>query len=483
MHLHDYAGYDGVGLAHLIKAGSVSQEEVYAAGIDAIRWANEHVNGVADGPWDAPMAYRSTGPFGGIPTVVKDLVCHAEGIPTRLASRLTGDGLVFDYDTHCMRRLRDAGLAVAALSTAPEFGYCSNTISVRHGLTRNPWDLGRSAGGSSGGTAALVAAGAVPIGHGNDGAGSIRIPAAFNGLVGLKPSRGRISIGPEAEDLFGLVVEFGHTRTVRDCAALLDALCGRMAGDPFVANEPKRPWSHELGTDPGTLTVALHTESWSECPTDGEVIASVEAVGRQLEALGHAVEPARFELDWDEFLAALTAANVFEVGYTINAVADQTGNEPNSDTLEHTNLATYADWRKVTATDLFDAKQTLKRIAVRLDLLLAERDLLVLPTTNVPAPPIDYIDPNDPAFTSDTWLREILKRCSFTAVFNATGHPALSLPLGWTADGHPSGVQFVSRMGDEATLFRLASQLEQAMPWADRRPAVFVGEELVRSNG
>jgi len=483
MEVHEYAEYDGLGLADLIRRGEVSADEVHAAALEAIRSVNERINAVADGPWDVPLDYSADGPFAGVPIVIKDLVCHAKGVPTRLASRLTGDGIAFDYDTFAMQRMREAGLAAAALSTAPEFGYCGNTVSVRHGVTRNPWDPRRSAGGSSGGTGALVAAGAVPIGHANDGGGSIRVPAAFNGLVGLKPSRGRTSLGPDPEDLFGFVIEFALTRTVRDCAALLDALSGRMPGDPYAIREPSGPWANEVGADPGVLKVALQTSAWSEQPTAAEVVDAVERVGRQLEDLGHTVELKTFELDWDEVLGALTPPSVFEVGYGINAVAQETGIDPSSETVEHTNLATYADWRNVTATELFESKATLKRIAVEMDELLGEWDLLITPTANVPAPPVDYIDPNDPSFDSRSWVREIFKFCSFTALFNATGHPAISLPLGWTSEGLPIGVQLVAPMADEARLFRIGRQLEQAMPWAQRRPEVYAGAIVAPSGG
>jgi len=480
MQLAEYADRDATALAELIRAGEVTPEELYAVALEAIDEVNRDVNAVADGPWEAPLAFAANGPFHGVPFVVKDLICHAAGVPSRMASRLTGDGIVFDSDAIVMRRFRAAGLATAALTTTPEFGVCGNTVSVRYGATRNPWDLSRSAGGSSGGTAALVAAGAVAVGHANDGGGSIRVPASFTGLVGLKTTRGRVPLGPELqEDLFGLVVEFALTRTVRDCAALFDSVAGPLPGGLFAAPEPSGSWLADVGADPGSLRVAVQTSAWSDYPADRDVSASVEAVARQLDDLGHAVELRALALDWDEFMSAMAPANTFDVGHAIAAVADAVGAEPGPETVERANLVLHSEWPTVRAAQLMETKAVFHKLTMAVGELFKDFDVLVTPATNTPAPPVDYIDPAAGIANGDTWVRAVFERCSMTPLFNVSGHPALSLPLGSSAEGLPIGVQFVAPMFDESTLLRLGAQLEQAMPWAGRRPAVYAGSRSI----
>jgi len=476
MELREYADCDATALAALIRRREVTADEVYATALEAIRLVDAEINAVAAGPWEQPLEYAEDGPFAGVPFVVKDLVIHAAGVPSIMATRLSGDGIVADEDTFAMKQFRAAGFATAALTTAPEFGFGPTTVSLRHGATRNPWDVTRSAGGSTGGTGALVGARAVPVGHANDGGGSIRVPASWNGLVGLKPSRGRVSFGPDMqEDLFGFVVEFALTRTLRDAAAMLDAVAGSLPGDPFLVRRPDRPWIEEVGADPGPLRIALTTDSWSERPTDPEVVATVEAVGRTLEGLGHHVEVASPAFDWERFVTAVTKATVLDVGYGVQEVAAASGLEPGPDTVEHVTLDAYRRRTEVTAIDVMEIKATLNDMSRLVGSFLGGYDVLVTPTINVPAPPVEFMSLNDPKYDTDSWMRELFSYASFTPMFNATGTPALGLPLGMSAAGLPIGVQFAAPMCDEATLLRLGSQLEQALPWADRRPAVDAG--------
>ena len=473
MRVDEYAACDATALAEVVRRGEVTAAEVYQAAVAALAAVDRDLNAVAGGPWDRPLDYAADGPFGGVPFVLKDLGCHPAGVPIRGGSRLSGDGIVYDSESFLIRRFREAGLAVAALATTPEFGFCTTTEATVYGPTRNPWDVTRSPGGSSGGSAALVAAGAVPVSHGGDGGGSIRIPAACNGLVGLKPSRGRISTGPEHQEvLSGLAAEFVHSRTMRDTAALLDAVAGAVPGDKFAIREPARPFVEELGADPGRLRIALRTETWSDVPVDPEVAAATEAVARQLEALGHEVEVVSPELDWDRFVSALMpiwSANIVE---GVEGMAAASGLEPGPERLEHTIWAAYEYARRLTVAELAAARQTLNAIVRATGEFLAGWDLLLTPTMNVPPLPLGQLDANDPSVDVEGWTRAIFGVCSFTPLFNCTGTPAISLPLGWTSSGLPVGVQLVVPMCEEATLIQVGSQLEQAMPWGERRPAV-----------
>jgi amidase len=474
MDVTEYAACDSVRLAELIRQGEVSEEEVQEAARQAIDKVNPRLNAVADGPWQRPLEYAADGPFRGVPFVIKDLVCHAAGVPTRAGTRLTGQrGVVFDYDTHLMSRFRAAGLATLAVTTTPELGFNANTEALVYGSTRNPWDTDLSAGGSSGGTGALVAAGAVSVGHANDGGGSIRIPASFNGLVGLKPSRGRTPIGPDyAEALSGLAIEFVLVRSVRDCAALLDAVAGPMPGDKFVIEPPQRPYAAEVGADPGRLRVAVQVESWSGSPVDTQVAAAVQHVGEQLESLGHSVENAAPAFDWDEFITANVPVWCEFLAESVAALTMMSGHTPSRDLMEATTYACTEHGNRVTALEMAAAGATFNRVSRLLGDFFTQHDLLVTPTVNLPAQPLGFLDANDTALDAEGWTRKIFHYCSFTPLFNVTGTPTLSLPLGWTDAGLPIGVQLAARMGDEATLFRIAAQLEQALPWARHVPAV-----------
>ncbi|MUL63331.1 amidase [Mycobacterium sp. CBMA 234] len=469
----EYAEYDATGLASLIRDGEVSEAEVHDAARAAIAAVDETLNAVVSGPWDAPLAYDATGVFAGIPFALKDFATHAAGVPTCFGSRLAGAGVVFPHDTELMSRFRAAGLATVALTTTPEFAFNGNTEPVAHGSTRNPWDPTRSAGGSSGGSAALVAARALPIAHATDGGGSIRIPASANGLVGLKPSRGRVSAGPdESEPLSGLGVEFGLTRSVRDCAALLDAVSGPAPGDKYVIRDPARPYLEELERNPGRLRIAIHTESWSGGRVDEEVSAAVTAVGAVLEGLGHHVTPDSPVFDWEQFLDANLPVWSVSLAKVIDALAAAFGITPGSEYLEATTLVCAEYGRGVTATQLGGALAVFNQISRAVGSFFTDYDLLLTPTLSAPPRLLGELDANDASLTPQQWMQKLLGVCSFTPLFNATGGPAISLPLGWTRSGLPIGVQLAAPMCDEGTLIAVARQLEQAMPWADRIPGV-----------
>ena len=473
MHVEEYATQDATGLAELIKAGKVTAAEVHAAAVEALRAVLPQLGAGASEPFDAPLEHDAGGTFGGVPFALKDLVCHAADVPTRMGTRLTGPkGVTFPYDTELMSRFRKAGLATTILSTSPEMGYNANTEPLIHGSTRNPWDVTRSAGGSSGGSSALVAAGAVPVAHANDGGGSIRIPAACNGLVGLKPTRGRVPIGPDYQEaLSGFAVEFAVTRTVRDAAALLDEVAGWAPGDKYRLQAPERPYAHEAGQDPAPLRIAVHTASWAGTDVDPEVIAAVEGVAGVLERLGHHVERDTPEFDWAEFMLAHYRVWGGFVAESVHAVSAMTGLAPSSDTLEATVLAGYEYGRALTVIEMGEAFGIVNRISRMMGQFHQRYDVLLTPTTNTPPLPLGYLDANAD-LDHEAWTRRIFDVASFTPLFNLTGAPAISLPLATTASGLPIGVQFAADLCAESTLLALAGQLERAMPWADRRPGV-----------
>jgi amidase len=488
MRATEYAACDATELAELIRQGDVSADEVYAAAIEAIEAVNSEINAVADGPWAEPLPYAAKGRFGGVPFALKAVGACPEGIRTNHGSRLAGDGMASDRESSLVRRFREAGLAALALTTAPEFGLNANTEALVYGPTRNPWNLSRSAGGSSGGSAALVAAGALPAAHAGDGGGSTRIPAACNGLVGLKASRGRVSGWPFGGGLFDWGVEGVLTRTMRDTAAMLDVAAGAMPGDKFPVGTPARPFSAEVGADTGPLRIALHTSSWSGLPVDSEVADAAEAVARALEGLGHHVEHATPVFDWDAFVEVILAQFAVMAAATVDGISAVSGRAPGPDTLERTTLACCEHGRAVTALEMGRASYVSYQLSKCLGEFFTTYDVLITPTMAVPPLPLGYLNANDGSLSAEGWVRRLFDVCCFTPLFNCTGNPALSLPLGCTSDGLPIGVQFGAAMCEEATLIRIGSLLEELMPWSDRRPGVHVAhasriEDLDREEG
>jgi amidase len=471
MRVTEYTQHDATALAQLLREGEVSREEVHIAAVAAIEAVEPHVNAMADGPWAKPLEHAGDGAWAGVPFALKDLGPHPAGVPMRGGSRLSGTGVVHADDSFLMRRFRALGLATFGLTTSPELGFNASTETVLYGATRNPWDLSRSAGGSSGGSGAIVAAGGVPVASGGDGGGSIRIPASCNGLVGLRPSRGRTSNAPDFQEVaFGLGIDFALTRTLRDCAALLDAVAAPAPGDKYLVAPPARPWAREVSADPGRLRIAIHTTSWSDVPVDPEVAEAVEAVGRTLEGLGHYIEPATPRVEWDAFLAAQTRLFATWNAAGVEQLAALTGNRPGPDTLEATMLVSHALGRRLTALELMEALRVAEGVMRTFGAFFTDWDLLLTPMLNVPPLPLGYLNGDDPELDAEGWTRRLFGPVSFGPLINWAGTPAISLPLGWSADGLPLGVQLAAPMCDEATLFRVGGQLEQAMPWAERRP-------------
>lgn len=466
MKLSEYIDLDGLGLAALIRAGEVSENEVFDCARRMVDAVNPAINAVIE-TYPEPLTGSDDpdAPFHGVPFLIKDLVVHAAGQRCEMGSRLAA-GLSFPHDTHLMTRFRASGLRTLGRSTSPEFGCCATTETVVNGPTRNPWDLTRMAGGSSGGSAAAVAAGILPMAHANDGGGSIRIPASCCGLVGLKPTRGRTPIGPDAgEGLNGLGIEFAVSRTVRDSAALLDAVQGAGLGDPYIITPPRKSYAAEILKPPKRLRIALMTKSWNGGTYDPAMAASLTSTVKLCQELGHRVKEAAPTFDWDEFILASMAYWSTNIALGIDQISAATGRPVDATTLEATTLALYRYGKSLRATDLLRAMAFVNGVTRSTAAFFEKFDVLLTPTLPGPPLPLGSLNSNDSTLSAEEWIRKVFEFTPLTALFNMTGQPAISLPLARTDRGLPLGMQFAARYGEEATLLRLAAQLEQARPW------------------
>jgi len=466
----EYADLDATALAGLVRRGEVTPAELAAIAREAVTAVNGQLNALAFPLYDEPLACAPDGPFAGVPFLIKDTGVAA-GVAVSVGSRFL-DGQVGLADADIMARFRAAGLAAIGCTSVPELAISFATESVRGGITRNPWDLARGTGGSSGGAAALVAARAVPVAHGNDGAGSIRVPAAACGLVGLKPTRGRTPATPaESEGLYGLTYEFALTRSLRDCAALLDATAGPGLGAKYEIAGPARPYARELGEDPGRLRVGVMTAAWSGVPVDPACAQAARDAASVLRKFGHSVAEAVPGVDAGALLRCYTALTTIAVGFEL----DRAGAEPSEERLEAVSRTALREARAMTGVQAAAGFAEFDVVLRAVCAYFRDYDLLVTPTLGRPAPPHGTLAYNDGRHTMESWLASIFEIGPFTAAFNVSGHPAISLPLAETADHVPLGVQVVARYGREDLLFRVAAQLEQAMPWAGRRPPVDAG--------
>jgi amidase len=475
--LRDYAACDGVALATLVRIGEVSAAEVDDAARRAIGQVDPAL-GATVGELFAPTLEASDeGPLAGVPFALKEVGPHLKSQVTQLGSRWAGGGVTGSADTHFGQRVRAAGLRVIARTRAPEFAFNATTEPVAHGPTRNPWDLERSAGGSSGGTAALVAARALPIAHATDGGGSIRIPASLCGLVGLKPTRSRIPVGPGLwEGLHGLAHDFVLCRTLRDTAVVLDALNGPGPGDKYVIPPPPRPYAEELNVEPGRVRVRWTADAWSGTAVAPECRAAVETTARALDGLGHDVAEGTPTIDPDVLHRALVMTWAAGLAQRAAALERTVGSPPSPETVEACTLAMLRHGASVSAVELLDGYGDCNAIGRAIGTFFASTEVLLLPSVARPPWKLGELDQNDESLDGDAWVRKLFTiYAPFTAMFNISGQPAISLPLAWSNGDLPVGVQLVGRYGDEATLLRLAVQLEQIFPWAARIPPIAVG--------
>ncbi|KOG89958.1 amidase [Streptomyces varsoviensis] len=480
MKVAEYVRFDAVGLAELVASGEVSPAELEDVAREAAQAVDPRLNAIVE-TWptdDEPTP--GSAPLAGVPFLIKDLGVTMAGRRLELGSRLAV-GHVAGEDSFLMRRLRRAGLVTFGRTTTPEMAYSITTEPVLYGSTRNPWDPERTAGGSSGGAGAAVAAGVVPIAHATDAAGSLRIPAAYNGLFGLKPSRGRVSMGPGADDIFSaLAVQNGVSRTVRDSAALLDQIRGPEPGDPYVAPEPYRPYTQEVSRAPGVLRIGVLPQAWGGRRTAAPVAEALGRTVRLLESLGHRVEEAKVELGagWEEFVLAAARLMTVNLAASIDELAAAFGRPIDSSTLEPETLAGYRYGQRVSGTEFVTALAMRNRVARALARHFESYDLLLTPTLPELPPHLGTYGEGAEALDGHGWIDRLNDRSPFTMAFNFAGTPAASVPVMTDAGtGLPIGMQFAADYGREGLLFRLAGQLEQASPWADRTPAVWAGNQ------
>jgi len=463
--------YDGLGLAELIRTKEATPEEVLAATLERIDGRNPAINAVVTRMDDhARAAIRAglpDGPFKGVPYLLKDLGALYTGVVTSYGSGLFASN-VPDHDSEIVARMKRAGLVIVGKSNTPEMGIAPSTEPRLFGPTRNPWNLGHSAGGSSGGAAAAVAAGMLPMAHATDGGGSIRIPASACGLFGLKPTRARNPMGPDAgEGWSGASIGHAVTWSVRDSAALLDATSGPDIGDPYWAPPPARPFLEEVGRDPGRLRIALTTTPWLAGPVDPECAEAVRGAAKLCASLGHHIEEARPQFDEAAWGQASRTIVVASLTFTLETRAAALGRPLSQDDVERITWERVQEARAFSAADYARAIHTVHRTGRAVARFLEQYDILLTPTMAKPPHPLGVLSLSNP--DSAAFLAARTASVGFTALFNSSGHPAMSVPLAVSKSGLPLGVQFVARFGDEATLFRLASQLEVAQPWKDRR--------------
>ena len=493
---HDeYTSRDATALAELVRTGEITPLELVEVAMRRLEAVNQAVNAVVyrmdDEARELAGGVDRTAVFAGAPFLAKDLQSDYAGHPTSRGSRLLA-GRVREYDTELVRRLRRTGVSVLGKTNLPEFGMLPYTEPQLWGPCRNPWALDRTPGGSSGGSAAAVAAGIVPMAGGGDGAGSIRMPASCCGLFGLKPTRGRNPAGRgRGESWRGAAIEHVLTRSVRDSAAMLDATHGPEPGAPFEISPPARPFSREVGADPGRLRIAWTTEPMLGASVHPDCAEAVTGTVKLLDDLGHEVVEDSPRVDGPKFARAFLCMLAGELGAELEELTRALGRKPRRGELEPLTWCLGLVSHALSAREYADSLRILERCGKSVGSFFTDVDVLVTPTLAEPPPQLGALPPLPAeqqqlrvvgAFGSGRIVRMagLLDRMAegafdftpWTPVFNISGQPATSVPLHWNSAGLPVGVHFVARVGDEATLLRLAAQLERARPWFHRLPEV-----------
>jgi len=469
MNITEYSKYDGLGLAELVRKREVAPRELIRLAIEGAEKLNPQLNAVLELFYDRlestnDLPEDSAAPFTGVPYILKDIGSGEAGRLQEMGSLLLKGNVVRETG-YLIEKFQKAGLISIGRGAVPEFGMSCSTESPLHGRTSNPWNIEHTSGGSSGGPAASVSAGIVPIAHANDMGGSIRLPASCCGLVGLKTTRGRVSIGPDFRDYpIGTINDFAVTRSVRDSAVLLDAVEGPGADEVRTVPKPDRPYTEELSADPGKLKVAVWSETMIEQAVDPEVAAVVNNTAKQLEEMGHHVEEAIYPIDYRKFqefdadVTGVLVASAFEhFKHDIGMAIDES------------QLDDITKWllnrgRETNGIRLFAGMEAHNELRHNIYRFFKQYDLLITPTITILPEKLPVLN---------TYYRWDLY-CQYLLPASVAGNPGMSLPLGMSKSGLPIGVQLVGPFGDESTLFRIAGALEEAIPWKDRIPPIHV---------
>lgn len=473
MNTEEYLRHDAVGLAALIAGRDVSAEEVLDAALARLHAVNPAINAVINILEDEARATLGAGvppgPLAGVPFLLKDISAQMKGVVTAAGTRILAAAKA-EADSAVVEAYRKAGLVIFGKTNTPEYGLAATTEPVSTGATRNPWDMSRTPGGSSGGSAAAVAAGIAPAAHASDGGGSIRTPASCCGLFGMKPSRGRVSFAPYAgEGWGGLSQQHALTRSVRDSALLLDIVCQPQLGDPYWQAPPaERPFVEEVGRDPGRLRIGFTTAALTWGTLQAPCVAAVRDAAGLCESLGHAVEEITFPGNFQMMAAAVNVVVSASVANAIETEGERRGRPIGEDEVERLTWTVYQEGKRGTGASYAHAMQTIHAFGRTLSALFTRYDVLLLSTLGRLPVPLGYMDTN--ATDLSNYSERLYGFMPNTQPFNVGGLPAMSVPLAWSEEGLPIGVQFGARGGGEALLFRLAGQLEAARPWADRRP-------------
>lgn len=463
-----FATHDALAVARLVKARKLGARELLDGTLSRLRALNASLNAITDfyegDLLETSVASSGEGPFQGVPFVVKQLMADCAGTPTTLGSRFFAKEPVAPADSAAIARMRRAGLVIVGRSNTSEFGLAPTTEPAFGGATLNPWRKGLSPGGSSGGSAAIVAARGLPMAHATDGGGSIRIPASLTGLFGLKPSRGRVSLAPIGETLAGAGAQLGVSISVRDSAALLDVIAGSELGDPYTA---PAAGSFLAATEraPGKLRVAFMRHPVGGEALEPALIMAVESTAALLEKLGHHVEEAY--PTYDAMAAGAALGTVMAANTWTNIQIRANGRVPGPDDLEPVTRQAAEQGRTIAADDYIRAVQTFHRTGRQLGAFFERHDVLLSPTVARVSLPLGTVRMDG---SVEQYQAELAPMVAFTSVCNVAGVPAMSVPLAWTNDGLPIGLHFVARFGAEEILFSLAAELERARPWRGRRP-------------
>lgn len=477
----DYTAYDALGLAQLIRTGALTAREAVETAIERLEAVNPRINAVIHKLYDeareGAQGASVQAPFHGVAFLLKDLVAEYRGAPLREGCAGL-KGYTAPFHSTLVERFLAAGLTIVGKTNTPEFGGLPTTEPVLYGPTHNPWDLGLSPGGSSGGSAAAVSAGVVPVAHASDAGGSIRVPASCCGLFGLKPTRGRNPLGPGFGDLMsGLICEHAVTRSVRDSAALLDATSGPEPGDPYWAPPKRRPYLDETERDPGRLKIGFlpsTPEGWGEEPDfHPDCREAVLDAARLCEALGHeVVEISAGDLAHPGLYRAFGVLWCCGLGHVMNHWGRKLGRALTERDVEPATWASYKTGLKRTGADYLSVVEDVQHFSRKVGRWYERGgyDLILSPTMAAPPPRLGSF-----AATSEEpmrWARMSRMYLALTSPYNMTGQPAMSVPLCWNRGGIPIGVQFAARFGEEGVLFGLAAQLERERPWAEKRPSL-----------